>query len=344
MQKVAFYLKWLDGSNGLVKDCPKNEMEQNETGTQNPAKPSRLTAGLLGRMAKGVVSFLQNLLFPQTQKEVVRCGQVSAFFQPAAAVVVGVGLLVGSAAEAQLPTFEIYGVDTTYVHRYVGGQWHETETAVNNVYKPGGSIKGVASYRLAAPYQDCVPDWNSGHAFFMAIEKLVVASTVWYSDGTHLTKEDYDEYCAEGQRHRNDYLEGVTDPPPSRYLSNKAMVVGTIETRVSSRLKRVKRHWTPLRIEATHTSGVKNFTFTIKYRVEGSTEVTTVQRSVVLGPGHKRSIRLFVPAGGSWATIDSITVHEKRRPDPKPVIVPVPVPVPVPAPPSNPNPNPRRPR
>ena len=36
-------------------------------------------------------------------------------------------------AEAQLPTFEVYGIDTTYVKEYVGGQWHETETALNNV-------------------------------------------------------------------------------------------------------------------------------------------------------------------------------------------------------------------
>ena len=157
MQKVAFYSKWLDNPNGSVKDCPKNEMEQNETGTQNPAKPSNSTAGLLGRVVKGVVSFLQNLLSPLTQKEGVCRGQVSAFFQLAAAVVVGVGLLVGSTAEAQLPDFEIYGVDTIYSQVYVGGQWHETETAVNNVYKPGSSTKGVASYRYAHPNYDCSP-------------------------------------------------------------------------------------------------------------------------------------------------------------------------------------------
>ncbi len=50
-------------------------MEQNETRTQNPAKPSHLAAGLLGRMVKGVVSFLQNLLSPLARKESVRCGQ-----------------------------------------------------------------------------------------------------------------------------------------------------------------------------------------------------------------------------------------------------------------------------
>lgn len=118
------------------------------------------------------------------------------------------------------------------------------------------------------------------------------------------------------------------------------MVVGRIVTEGGA-YKITNRHSTRVQFTANHTSGEENFTVTIKYRVEGSTEVTTVQRSVVLGPGHKRSIRLFVPAGGSWSTIDSITVHEKRRPDPKPVIVPVPVPVPVPAPPTSPR-QPRR--
>ena len=65
----------LDNPNGSVKDCPKNEMEQNETETQNPAKPSNSTAGLLVRVVKGVVSFLPNLLSPLTRKEGVRCGQ-----------------------------------------------------------------------------------------------------------------------------------------------------------------------------------------------------------------------------------------------------------------------------
>ena len=72
MKKVAFYSKWLDDSNGLVKDSSNEFMEQNETRTQKLAKPSHSTAGLLARVVKGVVSFLQNLLSPQTCKEGVR--------------------------------------------------------------------------------------------------------------------------------------------------------------------------------------------------------------------------------------------------------------------------------
>ena len=203
---------------------------------------------------------------------------------------------------------------------------------------------------FAAPYQECISDSRT-YAFFMAIDKVQVARTVWYSDGTHRNQEDYDEYCAEGQRHRNDYLLGATDPEPARYLNNKAMVVGRIETLVSSNFKRVKQHLTRLLIESTHTSGSKNFTLAIEYRVEGSTEVTTVQKNYVLKPGSLRRMVLFVSGGGKWATIDSITFHENRPldtiPSPTPPVVtpvPVPRPVPVPAPPSNPNPNPRRPR
>ena len=111
------------------------------------------------------------------------------------------------------------------------------------------------------------------------------------------------------------------------------MVVGRIDQVFSLGVRRVKEHRTRLKIEATHTSGNKNFTFTIKYRVEGSAEVTTVQKSVVLKPGQKKRIRLAPPNGGSWATIDSITATENRPPDPMPgVIAPVPVPVPSPPP------------
>ena len=51
--------------------------------------------------AKGLVSFVQNLLSPLTRKEGVRGGQLSAFFQSAAAVVVGIALLAGSTGDVQ---------------------------------------------------------------------------------------------------------------------------------------------------------------------------------------------------------------------------------------------------
>ncbi len=88
MKKTLFFRKRLDNPNGLVKDSSNNEMEQNETRTQNPAKPSNSTAGLLAHVAEGVVSFVANL-FPQSaRKEGVRSGQESfrlrALFQTTA--------------------------------------------------------------------------------------------------------------------------------------------------------------------------------------------------------------------------------------------------------------------
>ena len=104
MKKVAFYSKWLDDSNGLVKDCPKNEMEQNETGTLLLAKPSNLAAGLLARVVRGVVSFVANL-FPQSaRKEGVRPEKVSRLRALSQTTAVGTlyGLLFASLSLAPI--------------------------------------------------------------------------------------------------------------------------------------------------------------------------------------------------------------------------------------------------
>ena len=246
----------------------------------------------------------------------------------AAAIVGGIGLLVRSTAEAQLPDFEIYGIDTTWVHEYVGGQWHETDTAVNNVYYPGGSTEGVASYRYADPNYDCSPLSVDG-----LFTKESVKRTYWYSDGTHLNGADYREYCVLGKIRRDDYLEAV--PDLVLYLKSKARGVGVIQTK-AEHYQFTHHHLTSVYFTAKHTSEEKNFTVIIKYRVEGSIEVTTVQMSYVLKPGQRKKESLSVPGGGSWSTIDSVTFHENRPPDPVPVFTPVPVPVPAPPPPAPP--------
>lgn len=337
MKKILFFRKRLDNPNGLVKDSSNEFMEQNETATPLRAMPSNSTAGLLARVVKGVVSFLQNLLSPLTCKEGVRTGQVSAFFQLAAAVVVGVGLLVGSNAEAQSPDIEVYGIDSHSVLQYFGGRWHQTVSKLNLIARPGGAVEGKAIYRANHLFPCYSRKYN--------VLRVRVQSTVWFSDGTHSDIEHYDVHCVQGQRQREDY-----SASPARYLNNKAMVVGTIRTKGGD-YQITDSHLTGVHFTANHTSGEKNFTITIKYRVEGRSTVTTVQSSVVLKPGQKKSMLLFVPGSGSWASIDSITATEDRPPDPipsptPPVVTPVPVPrpVPVPAPPSNPNPNPRRPR
>ena len=97
MENITVFSNRLDESNGTVENVP--EMKAKKT-------PWFLRFAL---KAKGLASFVQNLLSPLTQKEDVRGGQLSAFFQPAAAVVagvVGIGLLVS--------TDEVHGQSDCY--------------------------------------------------------------------------------------------------------------------------------------------------------------------------------------------------------------------------------------
>ena len=87
MENITVFSNRLDESTGIAEHVL--EMKAKKT-------PWHLR---FAHKAKGLVSFVQNLLSPLTRKEGGRGGQVSAFFQSAAAVVVGVvgiGLLVGS--------------------------------------------------------------------------------------------------------------------------------------------------------------------------------------------------------------------------------------------------------
>ena len=89
MENITVFSNRLDESNGTVEHVL--EMKAKKTPWFLRFAPK----------AKGLVSFVQNLLSPLTRKEGVRGGQLSAFFQSAAAVVVGIGLLAGSTAGVQ---------------------------------------------------------------------------------------------------------------------------------------------------------------------------------------------------------------------------------------------------
>ena len=90
MENIPVLSNRLDESNGTVEHVL--EMKAKKTPWHLRFAPK----------AKGIiVSFVQNLLSPLTQKEGVRGGQLSAFFQSAAAAVVGIGLLVGSTGDVQ---------------------------------------------------------------------------------------------------------------------------------------------------------------------------------------------------------------------------------------------------
>ena len=90
MENIPVFSNRLDESNGTVEHVL--EMKAKKTPWHLRFAPK----------AKGLVSFVQNLLSPLTQKAGVRSGQVSAFFQPAAAsVIVGIGLLACSTGDVQ---------------------------------------------------------------------------------------------------------------------------------------------------------------------------------------------------------------------------------------------------
>ena len=87
MENIPVFSNRLDESNGTVENVLEMKTKKMPWFLRFAPK------------AKGIVSFVQNLLSPLTQKEGVRGGQLSAFFQPVAAVVagvVGIGLFVGS--------------------------------------------------------------------------------------------------------------------------------------------------------------------------------------------------------------------------------------------------------
>ena len=87
MRNIPVFSNRLDESNGIVENVL--EMKAKKTPWHLRFAPK----------AKGLVSFVQNLLSPPTQKEGVRGGQLSAFFQSATAAIVGIALLVGSIGE-----------------------------------------------------------------------------------------------------------------------------------------------------------------------------------------------------------------------------------------------------
>ena len=99
MENIPVFSNRLEESNGIVENIL--EMKAKKTPWFLRFVPK----------AKGIVSFVQNLLSPLTRKEGVRGGQLSAFFQSAAAAIVGIGLLAGSTGDVQAacnpPVFDV---------------------------------------------------------------------------------------------------------------------------------------------------------------------------------------------------------------------------------------------
>ena len=112
MKNITVFSNRLDESNGTVEHVL--EMKAKKT-------PWYL---LFATKAKGIVSFVQNLLSPLTRKEGVRGGQLSAFFQSAAAVVVGIGLLVGSTGDVHVQSNCYPPISDVCLHKE--GRWESS--------------------------------------------------------------------------------------------------------------------------------------------------------------------------------------------------------------------------
>ena len=132
MENIPVFSNRLDESNGIVENVLEMKITTKKTPWHLRFAPK----------AKGLVSFVQNLLSPLTRKEGVRGGQLSAFFQSAAAaVVVGIGLLVGSTGEVHGQGHCDPPIDGVCFHKKTGGDWSSAGRASLYFYFDGKSDK-----------------------------------------------------------------------------------------------------------------------------------------------------------------------------------------------------------
>ena len=150
MKNITVFSNRLDESNGTVEHVLKMKTTAKKT-------PWFLR---FATKAKCIVSFVQNLLSPLTRKEGVRGGPVSAFFQSAAAVVVGIGLLVGSTAAVQAacdpPVYDVcFHKLGEILRRRAMSNWKLSSTfhipnGINGT-KSFGTVTSISSITAPAP-------------------------------------------------------------------------------------------------------------------------------------------------------------------------------------------------
>lgn len=240
-------------------------------------------------------------------------------------------------AAAPPPTYELYGTDTKRTYRVVNlgivpimpiyrfGAWERAKVEINRVYKPGsrGREESVATSRYY---------WDEGTRETYGVI-LTAKSTKWFVADNQ--KPEYDNlyhYRTEkdpvtGKRSRYDFVRRGDKDPAVIDLGSKAWLVGsrTWYTGLgwrgnvnSGTQKHVGRWRTSMKLTAQHTSGgAKRFTVNIDYGVNGSTDPTTISRSVTLSPGETTTISLFSP-GGDWSNILDVSIRENAPPAPIP--------------------------
>ncbi len=235
------------------------------------------------------------------------------------------------------PTYELYGTDTKRTYRvkdagivlimpiYRFGAWELAEQEINRVRRPGsrGREESVATWRYY---------WDKGTRETYGVI-LSAKSTKWFVADNQ--KPEYDNlyhYRTEkdpvtGKRSRYDFVRRGDKDPAVIDLGSKAWLVGSRTWLTgrgwfgnvnSSTQKHVGRWRTYMKLTAQHTSGgAKRFTVNIDYGVNGSTDPTTISRTVTLSPEETTTISLSSP-GGDWSNILDVSIRENAPPAPIP--------------------------
>ena len=225
-------------------------------------------------------------------------------------VVTAVVMLAPSNAEAQNPTYELFGNDKTYKQSKPGGiigwfrRWKTVEYTRIDVYEPGGTYEGRAKNWVK--YYDDDDESPIGYVHKTFRETLYLNE----GDPSYENVEYKNVFVGGGEY---DFLKHIDGPAID--MEAKEYFVGTQVVDTSTTTRTVYRSFTKIKITAQHTTGgTKNFTVTVTYSVEGSSTRTRVSAPISLAPGQSVIRSLSVPGKGKWANILSVDIREKKKP------------------------------
>ena len=246
-------------------------------------------------------------------------------------------LLAPTKAEAQNPTWELFGTDGTYKQSkpwsgIIGwfSDWETDAYTIIQVYQPGGIFEGHAENMVK--YYDEDDDDVIGYVA-RAIKYTLHLN---YGDPSYINVT-YDHHIVGGGI--DNMLDFVSGPVVD--MESKEYLVGEQVVRTSTTTRTVYKSFTNIKITAQHTTGrTKNFTLPVAYSVEGSARKTNLFPPISLPPGGSILMTLDVPGRGEWANILSIDIREKKKPAiPQPPRITPPIdspPLPSPLVPKNP--------
>ena len=300
--------------------------------------------GLLEKTTKGIVSFLQNLLPSRTQKDGVRPVQkafrLREIFQTAGIGILLTGFLVvfiaPPNAQAQKPDYYFHGTDMykKYKRKNIFSRtWYIVETETHSIEDPQDQADGyVRKTKFAWPpvgstttcdlsREDCPKDHFVCEA----------RATTWYKDNTYTNLVNIQRYCQKwsGAIGAEDYEDIYGDklfldddpprqPPPAANLDGKQETVGAlwIGGGPFTLTWEIWDHFTDVTFVAKHKSGTRTFNILIKYRIDGSTRITTIPKQITLSAGGYYEMSLRVPNRGTYADVVGIDISDTMPPSP----------------------------